>query len=624
LSPTTDYFPEIDALNLKSWELRYTQTVQALNLAERAHSIALENRYMRGQAYARLHMGICFFLLSRFDESQIEPLHESLHYFESVQDYSGEAKVMNCLANVFDGYGSYEKGLEYCLKGIKLAQGQDLEVLSDLLSTSGNIYSRLSDFEGALAAYKESLRLREDAGNLKAVASSLNLIARTFVSQKDFENGLEYYKKSIELRERLEDTGALPWSFLGLASLYEKKNDAELALVYYAKCMSLNKSRDKRLDLHCLTGIGRYQIQLKNTGKGISDLLKAREIALELNARPMLFEVDALLADLYEMAGDTEKALHYYRSYHKVKEDVLNMESANRLKNQQIGFAMERSEQEAEIHRLKHVELKNAYDEIEEKNNDILASITYALRIQQALLPRPHAIKECLPDSFILFMPKDIVSGDFYWFEQRPESATVYLAIADCTGHGVPGAFMSMLGIEKLREAIAEAEGVSEILAKLNLKMKRSLGQQGGEGETRDGMDIALLALSESKANSHVLLTYAAANRPMWILRKGCQEFMEIKATKSAIGGYTSDEQTFECHSLELQKGDTIYIFSDGYVDQFGYSGKKYLSRRFKELILESAKLPMEEQKMKLEESLQLWMKGVEQTDDILVAGIRI
>jgi serine phosphatase RsbU (regulator of sigma subunit) len=342
-----------------------------------------------------------------------------------------------------------------------------------------------------------------------------------------------------------------------------------------------------------------------------------------LNAKPLLYEVYALLASLYELKGDAVQALACFRNYQKLKEEVLNQESGNRLKHQQISFAVESTRQEAEIHRLRHVELKGAYDEIEEKNREITASITYALRIQQALLPRLDSIQKALPQSFIFFKPKDIVSGDFYWFSERNNAGSpqIFLAAADCTGHGVPGGFMSMLGTEKLNEAWNQCNDVSEILTCLNKGIRKALGQSGGEGETRDGMDIALISLKAgSEGNTH--LEYAAANRPLWLIRKGCQEVIETKATKAAIGGYTPDDQVFEKHELVLKPGDVVYMFSDGYADQFNAAGKKFMSRKFKEILLAIAKESPEKQKEVLASTHGDWMRGAEQTDDVLVIGI--
>jgi serine phosphatase RsbU (regulator of sigma subunit) len=256
---------------------------------------------------------------------------------------------------------------------------------------------------------------------------------------------------------------------------------------------------------------------------------------------------------------------------------------------------------------------------IEEKNKDITDSIIYAKRIQQAKLPKKEDIYAALPDSFVLFKPKAIVSGDFYFFQKNKQS--VFIAAADCTGHGVPGAFLSMIGSEKLQDAVSVSSDTSEILTRLNKGIKTSLRQSESFDSTRDGMDIALCSVNTTTYT----VKYAGANRPLWIIRSGQTEVEEIKATKKAIGGYTEDEQHFDTHQLQLAKGDSFYIFSDGYADTFGgEAGKKLMTKRFKEILLDIQHKPMPQQEIYLDTFIETWKADAEQVDDILVIGVRL
>ncbi len=256
---------------------------------------------------------------------------------------------------------------------------------------------------------------------------------------------------------------------------------------------------------------------------------------------------------------------------------------------------------------------------IEEKNKDITDSIIYAKRIQQAKLPKKEDIYASLPDSFVLFKPKAIVSGDFYFFQKNKQS--VFIAAADCTGHGVPGAFLSMIGSEKLQDAVSVSSDTSEILTRLNKGIKTSLRQSESFDSTRDGMDIALCSVN----TTNYTINYAGANRPLWIIRSGQTEVEEIKATKKAIGGYTEDEQHFDTHQLQLAKGDSFYIFSDGYADTFGgEAGKKLMTKRFKEILLDIQHKPMPQQEIYLDTFIETWKADAEQVDDILVIGVRL
>jgi serine phosphatase RsbU (regulator of sigma subunit) len=256
--------------------------------------------------------------------------------------------------------------------------------------------------------------------------------------------------------------------------------------------------------------------------------------------------------------------------------------------------------------------------EIEQKNHDILDNLHYARRIQEAILPEIKLIYEYLKDSFILYWPKDIVSGDFYSFSQRDDK--VIISAADCTGHGVTGAFMSMIGSSLLNQIVNE-QGITRpagILNKLNEGIIQALKQN--ETEINDGMDIALCSLDLNRMK----LEFAGANRPLWFFRNGT--FNEIKADKLAIGGFRVHRNaSFNNHELNLVKGDTLYIFTDGFVDQFGeVNGKKLLSKNFRELLNSIQELAMRDQEKKLTEFFLQWKGRATQIDDVLVIGIRV
>ena len=273
--------------------------------------------------------------------------------------------------------------------------------------------------------------------------------------------------------------------------------------------------------------------------------------------------------------------------------------------------------------RAKAIELKEevrkATHTITEKQEEIIDSITYAKRIQQAMLPHRKDIWAEFPQSFVLFKPKDIVSGDFYFFNKNNQFAII--AVADCTGHGVPGAFMSMIGSAKLNDAVSKSSDISEILSLLNKGIKTALKQSDSDESTRDGMDIAICSVDIDNR----VVKYAGANRPIWIIRNGAMEVEEIKATKRAIGGLTADTQHFDTHELKFQHGDTFYICTDGYADQFGGdTNYKMMTKKFKEILIEIQSKTMKEQKQYLEDFVDNWRGNREQIDDILIIGIRV
>jgi PAS domain S-box-containing protein len=263
-------------------------------------------------------------------------------------------------------------------------------------------------------------------------------------------------------------------------------------------------------------------------------------------------------------------------------------------------------------------ELVKQKEIIEQKNKEITDSINYALLIQQALLPPVAEVQKMLADSFILYKPKDIVSGDFFYFLKNTDHAC-YLAAVDSTGHGVPGGFMSMLGFDKLNEAIARKKQPGDILSLFNRSIKTSFSNIN-EKSINDGFDISLCLLNLKTRMLH----YSGANRPLWVLRKGSHEVQQIKATVAAIGGWTDDLQKFDTHQVQLKKGDTFYLFTDGFPDQYGTNNKRLLSSGFKKLLIANRNKSMEEQGVIIEHFLETWKRGVDQTDDILVIGVRL
>lgn len=262
---------------------------------------------------------------------------------------------------------------------------------------------------------------------------------------------------------------------------------------------------------------------------------------------------------------------------------------------------------------------------IEEKNKDISDSINYAQRIQQAILPPFEKINKVLNDYFIYFKPKDVVSGDFYWYaslkttpqNNEPAQDVIVMAAVDCTGHGVPGALMSIIGSTILNQTTTSAvvNSPADALSFLNKEVTKSLNS------IKDGMDMALCAINFQKME----LQYAGANNPLYIVRQ--KQFIEVKADKKAIGADSenADVKVFTNHVINLEKGDAIYLFTDGYADQFGGpNGKKFKYKKFQDILIEMQDNTMEEQKHLLNYHFEQWKGKLEQVDDVLVIGIRI
>ena len=359
---------------------------------------------------------------------------------------------------------------------------------------------------------------------------------------------------------------------------------------------------------------------------GNFNLIKDSRISLNALKISSMFEVIILSISMS----------YKYRTLQKDKEEA----QATALKNlAEKNAIMDESNVKLEhqvIARTSEIEEQRA--ELSFKNKEILSSIQYAKRIQEAILPSDKQVNALLKDAFIFYLPKDLVSGDFYFVDEKQDGSVVFAAV-DCTGHGVPGAFMSIVGNNFLNQSITEnnLNSPASILGFLNVGLSKTLKYDSLGDTIRDGMDMALCTLN----NKRTQLEYSGAKNPLYIItpqpiRDKLKPFLkeeneafglvEIKGDKHPIGNYSDAElQSFVNHKIDVEKGDTVYIFTDGFADQFGGSRtKKYNYKRFRALLLDSTLLPMQEQKKVLEDSFYLWKGKEEQIDDVLVMGIKI
>ena len=439
-----------------------------------------------------------------------------------------------------------------------------------------------------------------------------------YAERGNYKKALQSYRKSLIIKEEIDDKKGLSSTYYNIGDIYKKQGN-------YSKALDLGKK-----GLHLSQEIG-VAIQIEYSSK--------------------------LLYDVYKKTGQSAKALEMHELYIEIRDSISsieNKEAAIKLeykhayeKEQVIAEAKHQEQMALSTEREKRQKLiaysagggllmvlafaffilnrlqvtrrqKKVIEEqkgvVEEQKKDIMDSIQYAENIQKALLPSAQELS-LIPDGFVLFQPKDIVSGDFYWMQHHNDR--VYLAACDCTGHGVPGAFMSMIGSSLLDEAVVE-KGITqpnEIFFEVRKGFINALKQTG---ETqKDGMDAVLIAW-DKKSNLQV----AAAYSPMLIIRKG--EIKDLKPDRQPVGFHTGAQEPFTHHELKLEKGDTIYLFSDGYPDQFGGSkDKKFMMKNFKKLLLSIQDASMNEQKEILETTMAEWKGDTEQVDDILVMGVR-
>lgn len=552
-------------------------------------------------------------------------------------------------------------------KALPIAEQEKNQKLSALIHNRlGNAYKDLKNPDFAKKHYRHALDAYHTAGLKEDVSEMCNLLGTMYKNENVLDSALLYHKKALEIRLKLGDKKLLASTYNNLGLVYKKKKDYDLALNYLKLALNIRKEiKDKKGTAGASINIGNVLIGLDKNSEALQYIKEGTELAYSIGAGDFYKNGLEGLSDCYFNLGDYKLSSIYRKRYVKVN-DSLSTEEINKqiselsaqyesgkkdaeLQLQEEKLKTQQSEIKKQklfilsvvvvlllvllliffVYRSYRINKKNAIDLarkniiIEQKNKEITDSINYARRIQASLLPAESIISKHLHDYFILYRPKDIVSGDFFWFYAHPQKQNCFLlAVADCTGHGVPGAFMSLIGKEKLDKAVTESDSPSKILNCLNVLVKASL-QQDSNQVARDGMDIALIQMQFHSNGASI--KYAGANRPLWIIRKDTHNIEETKATKHAIAGFTEEQQQFEEHNLELQKGDSIYLFTDGYADQFGGElSKKLTSKSLKKLLLAQQHHNMNEQRMYYTEFIDKWMSGQEQVDDILLLGIKI
>jgi tetratricopeptide (TPR) repeat protein len=541
------------------------------------------------------------------------------------------ASAYRNIGNVYINQGKFIEAVEYHFASLKISEAiADKPNIAVSYNNIGNIYFVQGNYPEALKYYTNALKIKQDIGEKKGIALSYHGIGNVYFSQGNLQEALKKHIASIKISEDIGDIEGLSNSYLSIGTIYTKLARNREAEEYLYKSIQLAKEIGVKESLkesfHLLSEIDSAKLDFKGAYENHKLYILYRDSIDNEETRKKTVQS--------QMTYDFEKKEAATQS-EQDKKDVIANEELKQKEQQRnyfvIGFALVGllaifilrgykqkqkanfiiTQQKGEVEKSKHI--------IEEKNKDITDSINYAKRIQRATLPHRKDIWAAFPQSFVLFKPKDIVSGDFYFFNRNNNSA--FIAAADCTGHGVPGAFMSMIGAGKLNDAVSESSDTSEILSLLNKGIKYSLKQTDGQESTRDGMDIVICSVdTESR-----IIKYAGANRPLWIIRNGQIEVEEIKATKCAIGGLTNNNQHFETHEFKLLTGDTLYLFTDGFADQFGGGeGKKLMTKKFKEILLDIQGKSMKEQEQYLNNFIDNWKAGTEQVDDILVIGIRL
>ena len=684
-------------LNKKTWKLRdstlinemnqiaadslFSNTEKALFYSRFAFKASKKIEFKDGQILSIRNLIRCKIYQSDFDSAMVfvNQLLPQLNYPTSTKI---KVQAYEAVGNVYDFQGKYDQAIKYYLKAI-MAAGKDSSLVMVSYNNVGLIYRKLNNFEKAfeyLSKCESISRKNKDLHTLVSVLNNLGILRR---NEQKFEEALIYYAEGFALAQEIDDKKLQGDLLANMSNVYFEQGKPEKGLIYFNRSLEWIKEKGSYYELsvsyinfaYNMLDFKRLQEGevIADTAVKYSRLCKNYEFIME--SYFILSKIQSKRGKYAEAYANLDTTLLYKDSM-----DLSNL--SNEVSNLQVDFDRQKTaiaDSLEKVQLTKEFEVDQKLSEeklwfrdllliisffvlvlvaigafllfksnrkvraknkiVEEQHKEITDSINYAQRIQSAMISNDEAWKQISPHRSIFFQPKDVVSGDFYWAHFNVEKNLAIWSVADCTGHGVPGAFMSVLGSSFLTDIIVDdgETDPAKILDLLRKKVITSLTKKG-EDQPKDGMDLGLCVWEKDTNTLH----FAGANNPLYVLRRkenaAEHEFkrfidipeanhvlLEVPPNKMPIGSYSGNEAPFKSTSLQLFLGDTLILSTDGYADQFGGElGKKLKSRPFKEFLLGIQNESMSEQSVSLEGYFEEWKGSHDQLDDVCVVGIRI
>jgi len=601
----------------------------------------------------------------------IELFQRALILRRQIGDKRGIAETMTNMSVMYTRQGNLAKAHDMLKESLAIVEEINDEVgIGMVLVNLADLNTWIQDTAAALDYYQRAMDQLEpiqfNPGLVKAYAG----VGAIHEKRGELKEAKEYLEKALDISLKYGLAYGTYASYNGLGKVHGQLGDHKKELEYFTKYQEAANEHEhpgfiiQGMILRSTALLHLAQSAASSPQERLQSLQSAENIASEATLRSKelgditrQFKAYEILYLIYSEKGDFEKAFEAHQAFIVARDKLKSKENQERFANAKIEAEFERQKIQEDIRHLEEVALLEAKEErqklytygiagglgmtaiflglifnrlqvtkrqkvalhqqkevIEAAHKEITDSIKYAKRIQAAVLPSDALFESLLPTAFVLYKPKDIVAGDFYWLEEK--AGKIYFAAADCTGHGVPGAMVSVVCNNGLNRSVRELglTDPGQILDNTRDIVIKEFDKSADD--VKDGMDIALCVL-EGKT-----LHYAGAHNPLWLIRKG--ELLEFKADKQAIG--KQDNPTpFTSHTIELQDGDSIYLFSDGYVDQFGgEKGKKYKSIQLKETLIRMAKHPISDQKELLNREFEQWRGDLEQIDDVCVIGMKV
>ncbi len=593
---------------------------------------------------------------------------KSLKIRQEINFKEGIGESLNNIGYIYQSLGDISEALDYYHKAIKIFEEiSDKQNTAYLLNNIAFLYQGQGDTAKALSNYLKCLDVLEKINDQKAIAGTYNNMALIYQNQGDQNKAINYARKGLAIRLKLADKKGIPASLTAIGAIYEIIDDKnsgtyDSSLTYYSRALELRMTQNEKNGVaRSYNNLGSVYFKRKEYSKALEYAESALLMSKELGFPGLISSAAKLLHKIYKQQNKPAKALEMHELFVHMRDSVNSEETRKSSTKKQFQYEYDRkvtadSVRISEEKKLVAVKLKQEKTQryalygglllvlifagfmfnrfkvtqkqkivieqqkniVEEKQKEIVDSITYAKRLQEAILPAEIFWSQNFDNGFFYYQPKDIVAGDFYWLEKIGD--TVMFAVADCTGHGVPGALVSVVCSNALNRTVLEF-GISDpgkILDKTR-ELVISTFEKSGE-EVKDGMDISLCCLNTKTKE----LQWAGANNPIWYVSSDNTIIHEIKGDKQPIGKY-ANEKPFSTHEIQLNKGDTIYLFTDGLADQFGGpKGKKFKYKMLKDILLANISKSMDDQKEVLEKAFNAWKGPLEQVDDVCVIGVRL
>jgi tetratricopeptide (TPR) repeat protein len=647
--------------NLGIINSRQGQYEKALDYYRASLEMKQELGDRQGRANTLNNIGEIHKFRGRYGEALLN-YQESYKLKNELGDLQGMANSLNNIGEIYSLWADYEEALGAYQEAASLwTELGNTQLMSVAFHNIGEIYLQLQNHQQAERYFRRALDIQEAQQDLSGKASSLRNLGTIKSAQDSISEAEQFFSEALSLEQNLGNPSGVATSLNHLGELYLEAAPSR-ALDYFKRSQEINQelgnAKGLARDLYLM---GTTYRKLKMYTRSLEHLNQGLGICETNNLPEMEQTIHYALATVYQELGDYRQAFENLNFYQEIKDSLYTEEIHEQISELETKYQTEQKERElaikdaelvkkeAEIKRRKfqrnalfaglimvillalviywsYIQKRKANrilgtqkEEIEEKNQEITASIRYAKNIQEALLPHPGFFREIFPESFIFYRPKDIVSGDFYWVARDHDLD--YIAAVDATGHGVPGAFISLLGFNLLNTILKAHPGIkpSSLLDQLNQAFSERMFKSYEQETLRDSMDLALCRIDQKNRK----LEYSGAYNPLWIARKG--EMIIQKPDKLSVGSFHEfPDRTYTNYAFDLKQGDMIYLFSDGYADQFGGpKSKKFMYKNLEKLLLNHSHKNAREQEAILDRTFTQWIGKEEQVDDIVIIGIR-